>query len=198
MIVVVGWMIVPLAERSTTGCGAGCRLAASAGITEAARKPLNAAAMSGRMTDTMRSPVSRSRYSSLICQPSIVLLSRRFMSALGQKRTLTHVHGMSALPPKADIAERRCHVRFVPKADSCTAAILSLFEHLVGLRKQRRRLVMQKGRCDAMGPTFGHGHAIVLNPAYVQRLDFCTEFLSVCAILAADVCHRILIRWRSS
>ena len=24
---------------------------------------------------------------------------------------------MSALPPKADIAERRCHVRFVPKAD---------------------------------------------------------------------------------
>src|SRR5262252_8451475 len=24
-------------------------------------------------------------------------------------------------PPKADIAERECHVRFVPKADSCTA-----------------------------------------------------------------------------
>src|SRR6516165_12161461 len=24
---------------------------------------------------------------------------------------------MSALPPKADIAERGCHVRFVPKAD---------------------------------------------------------------------------------
>jgi hypothetical protein len=24
---------------------------------------------------------------------------------------------MSALPPKADIAERHCHVRFVPKAD---------------------------------------------------------------------------------
>src|SRR5215469_2765066 len=84
-------MIVPLAERSTTGCGAGCRLAASAGINEAARKPLNAAAISGRMTDTMRSPVSRSRYSSLICQPSIVLLSRRFMSALGQKQTLTGV-----------------------------------------------------------------------------------------------------------
>jgi hypothetical protein len=29
---------------------------------------------------------------------------------------------MSAIPPKADIAERRCHVRFVPKADICTAA----------------------------------------------------------------------------
>jgi len=24
---------------------------------------------------------------------------------------------MSALPPKADISERDCHVRFVPKAD---------------------------------------------------------------------------------
>jgi len=30
---------------------------------------------------------------------------------------------MSALLPKADIPERDCHVRFVPKADSCTAAI---------------------------------------------------------------------------
>jgi len=31
---------------------------------------------------------------------------------------------MSALPPKADIAERARRVRFVPKADSCTAAIV--------------------------------------------------------------------------
>ena len=30
---------------------------------------------------------------------------------------------MSALPPKADIAGRQADVRFVPKADSCTAAI---------------------------------------------------------------------------
>jgi hypothetical protein len=52
MIVVVGWMIVPLAERSTTGCGAGDRrLAASAGITEPAMRPLNAAAISGRNTN---------------------------------------------------------------------------------------------------------------------------------------------------
>jgi hypothetical protein len=29
---------------------------------------------------------------------------------------------MSALSPKADIAEGYRHVRFVPKADSCTAA----------------------------------------------------------------------------
>ena len=32
-------------------------------------------------------------------------------SALGQKRTLTLVQPMSALPPKADIAERLLHVR---------------------------------------------------------------------------------------
>jgi hypothetical protein len=35
---------------------------------------------------------------------------------------------MSALPPKADIAERDWDVRFVPKADSCTATILLLFD----------------------------------------------------------------------
>jgi len=36
------------------------------------------------------------------------------MSALGQKRTLRRVRVMSALPPKADIAESDWHVRFVP------------------------------------------------------------------------------------
>src|SRR5215831_14635602 len=36
------------------------------------------------------------------------------MSALGQKRTLKRLHPMSALPPKADIAERDHHVRFWP------------------------------------------------------------------------------------
>jgi hypothetical protein len=39
---------------------------------------------------------------------------------------------MSALPPKADIAERDWDVRFVPKADSCTAAKIRLFDHFVG------------------------------------------------------------------
>ena len=39
------------------------------------------------------------------------------MSALGQKLTSVRVHRMSALPPKADIAERDRHVRFVPIAD---------------------------------------------------------------------------------
>ena len=44
------------------------------------------------------------------------------MSALGQKQTLECLRAMSALPPKADIAERSRDVRFVPKADSCSAA----------------------------------------------------------------------------
>jgi hypothetical protein len=36
---------------------------------------------------------------------------------------------MSALPPKADIEERDRHVRFVPQADSCSAARTQLFDH---------------------------------------------------------------------
>jgi hypothetical protein len=39
---------------------------------------------------------------------------------------------MSAIPPKADIDEYSSNVRFVPIADSCTAAILLLFDHRVG------------------------------------------------------------------
>jgi hypothetical protein len=53
------------------------------------------------------------------------------MSALGQKRTLRGVRLMSALPPKADIAERGWNVRYVPQADSCTAAKPSLFHRLI-------------------------------------------------------------------
>jgi len=39
------------------------------------------------------------------------------MSALGQKQTLRRVRLMSALPPKADMDQQGCDVRFVPKAD---------------------------------------------------------------------------------
>jgi hypothetical protein len=38
--------------------------------------------------------------------------------ALGQKRTSRDFHITSALPPKADIAEHKKNVRFVPKATS--------------------------------------------------------------------------------
>jgi hypothetical protein len=36
---------------------------------------------------------------------------------MGQKQTSRRLRIMSAIPPKADIAGRRRHVRFVPKAD---------------------------------------------------------------------------------
>jgi len=48
------------------------------------------------------------------------------MSALGQKRKFQSVRSMSALPPKADIRADDQDVRFVPKADSYTAAINAL------------------------------------------------------------------------
>src|SRR6516165_11882484 len=44
------------------------------------------------------------------------------MSAMGQKQTSRHLQRMSALPPKADIRRHDWNVRFVPQADSCTAA----------------------------------------------------------------------------
>src|SRR6516164_630770 len=43
-------------------------------------------------------------------------------SAVGLKRTSKRVRVMSALPPKADIGTQSRNVRFVPKADSCSAA----------------------------------------------------------------------------
>src|SRR6516164_8640844 len=47
---------------------------------------------------------------------------------------------MSALPPKADIERHDWYVRFVPKADSCTAAKqASSLDYLVGAGEQRVR-----------------------------------------------------------
>jgi hypothetical protein len=46
---------------------------------------------------------------------------------------------MSALPPKADIEWHSSNVRFVPKADSCSAAKQVLFDHLVGVQQERGR-----------------------------------------------------------
>src|SRR5215472_15801095 len=46
---------------------------------------------------------------------------------------------LSALPPKADKQEKARLVRFVPKADYRAVANGELFDHLVGMREQRRR-----------------------------------------------------------
>src|SRR5215475_8389400 len=45
---------------------------------------------------------------------------------------------MSALPPKANMCGATRDVRFGPKADSCTAAKRTLFDHLVSSREQGR------------------------------------------------------------
>jgi len=50
---------------------------------------------------------------------------------------------MSALPPKADIERHDWHVRFVPKADICTAANESLFDRRArGGEPQRPRWIV--------------------------------------------------------
>ena len=43
---------------------------------------------------------------------------------------------MSALPLKADIERPDRHVRFVPKADKCTAAKIALLDYFVGGHEQ--------------------------------------------------------------
>jgi len=53
------------------------------------------------------------------------------MSALGQKQTFSNLGRMSALPPKADIAEGDWHVRFVPKADKVHRSKITLLDYLV-------------------------------------------------------------------
>ena len=51
------------------------------------------------------------------------------MSALGQKQTSDCRLLMSALPPKADIAEGNQDVRFVPIPDQVRCNEKSLFDH---------------------------------------------------------------------
>jgi hypothetical protein len=55
------------------------------------------------------------------------------MSALGQKRTWRCETAMSALTPKADIAERDWYVRCVPKAEVKFAHQSACLHELLGL-----------------------------------------------------------------
>jgi len=54
---------------------------------------------------------------------------------MGHKRTFLEVCVMSALPPKADIADRDHNVRFVPKAG---------IAHFIRLLVQRRCAITQE------------------------------------------------------
>ena len=49
----------------------------------------------------------------------------------------TIVRLMSALLPKADIGTQSWNVRFVPKADICSAVKFGLFDHVADSREQR-------------------------------------------------------------
>ena len=62
-----------------------------------------------------------------------------YRAACGGLRVRMTVRVMSALPPKADMCGATRDVRFGPKADSCTAATASLFDHFVRCHKQRLR-----------------------------------------------------------
>jgi hypothetical protein len=53
--------------------------------------------------------------------------------------------GMSALPPKADIAEGDGHVRFVPKADIPRCGKNALFDQLISAPAQIERHGNAKG-----------------------------------------------------
>jgi hypothetical protein len=66
------------------------------------------------------------------------------MSALGQKQTSRSEIAMSALPPKADIAKHCWDVRFVPKADSRTAA--NTIATRSPLRRPERRIFLTSAR----------------------------------------------------
>ena len=74
---------------------------------------------------------------------------------------------MSALPPKADIAERHRDVRFVPKADSCSAAKRTVIrspgrrERLVGLAQQYKLPAMYEFReFTAAGGLMSYGASL--------------------------------------
>src|SRR6516162_3165499 len=73
---------------------------------------------------------------------------------LGQKRTSRYLHLMSALPPKVDIGTQLHDVRFVPKADICSAAIYDLLEQVLTYfcqqvaRAVRLRHVVITSRCS--------------------------------------------------
>jgi hypothetical protein len=83
----------------------------------------------------------------------------RLMSALGQKQTLRRAQLMSALPPKADIAERSARACFVPRSGRARQVIRFRCEHTgalteSGLPKQRVHSVCNASRESAKADLF--------------------------------------------
>src|SRR5262249_27907692 len=69
---------------------------------------------------------------------------------------------MSALPLKADKWQTSRYGRLVPKADICSAANCSLFDHPVGTCEQERTTL------DACGSLTGHAPALALKRAKMR------------------------------
>src|SRR5262249_367922 len=129
----------PLQYSSARQCAAWVRPAAQA--PRAARRSLNQQSLKSNRASALPPPRQRASADYVLkltkLQQGFVTEGWGFrvkllgsnpeppMSALGQKRTSHDVRAMSALPPKADIVQCGRHVRFVPKADLCTAAIFS-------------------------------------------------------------------------
>jgi hypothetical protein len=69
------------------------------------------------------------------CTPAYI--ERQATAGRAAVRACTHKFAMSALPPKADIAEHDRNVRFVPIADimRCRKTLV-LFDHLVGSHQE--------------------------------------------------------------
>jgi hypothetical protein len=108
----------PLLRKPTTGIAACCARAVSGhAITVLLKSVMNSRRLMG-FTPVAENhlPVSLIRF---WCESYAPHCSKEGtpMSALGQKQTWRRSNGMSALHPKADIAERQLDVRFVPKAD---------------------------------------------------------------------------------
>jgi hypothetical protein len=80
------------------------------------------------------------------------------MSALGQKRTSQGISLMSALPPKADIAETDWHVRFVPKAD------MSDLSH-----SNQAPPLASRGDLHAKGNNCKHRLCVVIDPPSIRE-----------------------------
>src|SRR6516162_661311 len=59
------------------------------------------------------------------------------MSGLGQDQPSSARARMSAIPPKADIAKRDCHVRFVPEADVSSRSKATVYSITLSARSKK-------------------------------------------------------------
>jgi hypothetical protein len=89
---------------------------------------------------------------------------------------------MSALPPKADMVQHNRDVRFVPEADSCSAA------KIVAIRSPRRRAACgaRKGSLNIRHRHFGFnrvGNETILMGGMMHLIELCYTGLSVVAPL---------------